>query len=223
MKKVAVFVDWENLRKDIEAIQKRTQNGKKFNYNSPAHLTKLFQSYLKEDEEFYRIFFYSAMPRTAKEIKDDLKTHEEKERYELFLQKKYANGRSNQEKFSQIYKASKKLLDGIIFEPYVALRLGELQVRGLDANHCPIVGQKQVDMLLGLDVSHVAYMKLVDTILLFCKDSDMTPVLKTARINGLTTILANIEGGFKITTKLKKHCDITRTRKFEEFLEDLKG
>jgi len=40
-------------------------------------------------------------------------------------------------------------------------------------NGKPIINQKQVDMLLGLDISPVSYMKLVDNILIFCKDSDI--------------------------------------------------
>ena len=45
MKKVAIFIDWENLRKDIEKLQKhyRTTN---FNYNNHQHISTLVNSFI---------------------------------------------------------------------------------------------------------------------------------------------------------------------------------
>ena len=72
------------------------------------------------------------------------------------------------------------------------------------------MNQKQVDMLLGLDIAHVSYQRLVDRILVFCKDTDIVPALKCARINGLQVCLAHIKEGFAIVAELKKHVDISR-------------
>ncbi|MGI9255918.1 MAG: NYN domain-containing protein [Salinispira sp.] len=46
------------------------------------------------------------------------------------------------------------------------------------------IRQKQVDMKMGLDVSSLAYKKLVDQIIMVTGDSDFVPVAKTARREG---------------------------------------
>ncbi len=87
-------------------------------------------------------------------------------------------------------------------------------VNGLKPNGYPMLSQKQVDMLLGLDISHVAHMKLADEVLIFSKDTDMIPAMKVARINGLSVVIANFSESNHIAPGLVKHCDIMRTRSF---------
>lgn len=99
--------------------------------------------------------------------------------------------------------------------------MGELQLKGKDDKDNLIINQKQVDMLLGLDISHIAYNKLADSILVFCKDSDMLPALKCARINGLNVFMAHIENGFEITKKLRVHSDGIRIKKVKEILDSI--
>ncbi len=67
MKKVAVFVDWDNLRNIIEDLQRATSN-RQFNYNNTSHLTALFKSFLENGEEFYRIYIYTAEHLTTSDI-----------------------------------------------------------------------------------------------------------------------------------------------------------
>ena len=59
MKKVAIFVDWDNLRCEIKKAktnQKRTtEKIVKFNFNNSKHIAKIFSYCLNSDEEFYRI------------------------------------------------------------------------------------------------------------------------------------------------------------------------
>lgn len=222
-KKVAIFVDWENLRMDIASIQRNNEAFKSFNYNDPSHLSILFSSFIDNDnEEIYRIFFYTALPKTSNEIKKSLKNAEQQSKYENFLEITKGHGNTNKDRFQAILEVSKKLIHDIAEEPYVALRLGELKVNGLQNDGKPILSQKQVDMLLGLDISHVSYNKLVDSILVFCKDSDMIPALKTARINGLKTIIAHIKTGFKITDSLIKHSDIIREKDPQNIIDLIK-
>ena len=123
------------------------------------------------------------------------------------------------EKMSKITDTIQKFIKDISFEEYFALRLGELKLQGKDDSNRLIINQKQVDMLLGLDISHIAYNKLVDSILVFCKDSDMLPALKCARINGLNVFIAHIQNGFKITEKLKVHSDKIRIKSVESILK----
>lgn len=72
-------------------------------------------------------------------------------------------------------------------------------------------------MLLELDISHIAYNKLVDRILVFSKDNDIIPALKCARINGLSVFIAHITNGFKIANKLKLHSDGIREKQYKIF------
>ena len=73
MKKVAVFVDWDNLRNTIEDLQRNTGR-REFNYNESKHLSKLFKCFLNDDEEFYRIYIYTAEHLTIPQIESHLNT-----------------------------------------------------------------------------------------------------------------------------------------------------
>ncbi len=62
MKKVAILVDWDNLR---GILQKALKEGlfSKFNFNKPEHLLTFLRAFLLDnEEEIYRIFFYLAPP-----------------------------------------------------------------------------------------------------------------------------------------------------------------
>lgn len=214
MKKVAIFIDWENLRKDLEMLQ-RTYKTTNFNYNNHQHISTLVNYFMEADEEIYRIFFYTANSKSTTDVLAELQPTD-KAQYTTYMAQTDRKGRTIESKVNNLHSVVKKFIDKIVEEPYFALRLGELKVRGLNSDGSPILAQKQVDMLFGLDISHVAYMKLADKILIFCKDSDMTPALKVARINGLTTIVANFENSFKITKKLIKHSDLIRTKDFQK-------
>lgn len=211
--KIAVFVDWENLRKDIENIQRNHKEFKeKFNYNNAKQVANLIKSFIEEDEKLYRVFFYTAQPL-------DLTIRQRNSHFK-WLKEYIQNNKEQNERMNQIANNIKKFIKDISFEEYFALRLGELQLQGKDDRNKLIISQKQVDMLLGLDISHIAYNKLVDSILVFCKDSDMLPALKCARINGLNVFIAHIENGFKITEKLKIHSDKIRVKSIESILKN---
>lgn len=65
--------------------------------------------------------------------------------------------------------------------------------------------QKGVDMKLGLDISTLAYEKLVDQIILIAGDSDFVPAAKMARRRGIDFILDPM--GNKISDDLLEHID----------------
>lgn len=71
--------------------------------------------------------------------------------------------------------------------------------------------QKQVDMLLGIDMAEISIKKFVSKVVLIGYDSDMSPALKLARCNGIQTqiILFN-EVNNGIDSTLFKHCDIIK-------------
>lgn len=205
MKKVAIFVDWENLRKEIESIQNIHSKCLNFNYNNVTDVSRLLKCPIDESKEvlvLYRIFFYTAEP-VSFEIKLQKANKSMKNKINKFKQ-------SNIQKYEKMENLRKKIISfikEISFEDYFALRLGEARLQNFDKDNNPIISQKKVDMLLGLDISHLAYNKLVDQIIVFCKDTDIVPALKCARTNGLNVSLVHLKNGWKMPNSLKKHTD----------------
>lgn len=58
-----IFVDWENLRSDLKAIQNNPNTDEcfklpHFDFNNPDQLLALIRSFLEPEEELKRIYFY---------------------------------------------------------------------------------------------------------------------------------------------------------------------
>jgi len=210
--KVAVFVDWDNIRYLLQSIKRTHRVIDTFDFNDPHHLTELFRSFLEEDETIYRIFFYTAQPLTDDEIRAQLKKRDQK-----------AFDHYTRTRTHSVYDIAMNFLDGMIREPYIALRLGVLKVRGIKHNGSPDMVQKQVDMLMGLDISEVTFNKHAQKILVFSKDTDMKPALKMARINGLEVIVVNFTEMDYLAKELVLHSDLVRIRSLEEIDRKVKG
>jgi len=206
MDKVAVFIDWDNLRSTIASIQKR--NGiRNFNYNDPKQLLFLIGSFLETRyERFYRIFFYTAKMLSLSEIEQYVKDED----YATF--EEWKRNWRNIERYNEKYEISNTFLEQIVLEDYVALRLGKLKFDGVKNNGYPVLVQKEVDMLFGLDISHVSYLRLADKVMLFSKDTDIVPAMKSARINGLEVILPVFKEDERVPEPLLKHCDLKREK-----------
>lgn len=71
------------------------------------------------------------------------------------------------------------------------------------------VKQKGVDTKIGLDISTLAYEKLVDKIVLVTGDSDFVPAAKLARMKGIEVVLDTL--GFKVSDDLSLHVDGSHT------------
>lgn len=199
--KVACFIDWENVRKQILTSSK----GKPLlDYNNPALLNQFVRSFLDEEERLYRIFLYTSRPVPS--ITYEGKTYD--------LTSKLA------------FKKSTAFIDLIGNEELFAVRLGKLKVRDVSIENgepkfTPI--QKQVDMLLGLDIAHLSYLRLVDRILLFSYDNDIVPALKTARVNGLQVAIAECPDQGKISVDLRRHSDFIRSVKLSNIINAIKS
>ncbi|STQ85712.1 NYN domain-containing protein [Helicobacter muridarum] len=194
-----IFVDWENLRHEIKKIHRDQQytsfNEVTMDYNNAYHVIALIHSFLLKEERLKKIFFYTAKPLEEKLLEKNKEEHNKK--------------------VAQITQ----FLDDIVRLPFVATRLGVSKFRGIDSHGHPIIIQKQVDMLIGLDIAHIVYNKLADRIMIFSKDIDLIPAMKCARTNGMTTILANLKNGFEINHSLIKHSDLLRSRSCDEIIE----
>lgn len=73
-KKVAIFVDWENVRKGIFEKASNTLH-KKIDYNNVNNVLKFFDSFIEPDEEeIYRTFVYLSEPYAGIADGKDYKT-----------------------------------------------------------------------------------------------------------------------------------------------------
>jgi uncharacterized LabA/DUF88 family protein len=212
MIKVAFFVDWDNLRKILHTIKSHSKKSEQkittFDYNNASHISTLFQHFLEKDERLYRIFFYTAKPLKDEDIMSQLRKKSDKTNYQSYLN---LQGEKN-----KIYNRATAFLDEIVKEEFIALRTGKMQVRGIVSGGRPDIVQKQVDMLIGLDISEISYNKHADKIMVFSKDTDMIPALKTARINGLTVAVANFTESDYIAKDIILHSDLICNRSLYE-------
>ncbi|MDR0648669.1 MAG: NYN domain-containing protein [Synergistaceae bacterium] len=218
MDKVAIFVDWQNLYGCL-SVTMRKDRSLAFDCNNMQHLTYLFHSFLLSSERLFRIFLYTALPMTAGEVESFcVNSRRYSGTAELGLFQKYwftpeipGNINSSPKaKHEYTYEMAREFQENLMKSDYFSLRLGQQRCQNLEANGRPNLVQKQVDMLIGLDISHVSFHRQVDTILVFSKDTDMVPVLNVARMSGLHTIVATIrESGFP-DIKLQQHSDFRR-------------
>ena len=118
-------------------------------------------------------------------------------------------------KKTPVYSLGMQFIENLQIRNHIALRKGKLVFRGFDQNKKPMFEQKRTDMLLGLDIAHVAFNKYADRALILCFDTDMIPAMKEARIHGLqviwgscSDIQSNPDGD------LRKHADFIRDKTF---------
>ncbi len=69
------------------------------------------------------------------------------------------------------------------------------------------IRQKQVDMMIGVDIATIAFKKLADTIVLISGDGDFVPASKLARREGVDFILDPMHMEAQIHEELFEHID----------------
>ncbi len=212
MYKVAILIDWDNIKQRVFHNSELLKNDTpKFLYNSYVQkLPLFFLKFLEEDERPYRIYFYLAEPYKGAE--------------------KTPDGKSINFVNSKEYNKISKFIKELSILDLVAIRKGRLAFRGWREKisddvleYEPIFVQKKVDMLLGLDIAHLTFNKLVDRILIFSYDTDLQPALKLARIGGIQIILPLFKemNPKSVPQELKIHSDFLRIRSYEEICSEL--
>jgi uncharacterized LabA/DUF88 family protein len=73
--------------------------------------------------------------------------------------------------------------------PRFTVRLGRLQSQGIGANGRPIFVQKQVDLMLGLDIGLLSAKGQIQHIALVAGDSDLLPAVRAAKNEGVSVWL----------------------------------
>lgn len=93
-------------------------------------------------------------------------------------------------------------------------KLGNAAIRSLASAPRPIaatdfvpdMGQKGVDMRIGLDIAWLSLKRIVDSVVLVTGDSDFVPAMKFARREGIRVYLEAL--GHAVRRELKVHADI---------------
>ncbi|WQW40552.1 NYN domain-containing protein [Helicobacter pylori] len=225
-----IFVDWENLHSDLEAIQETDERLKEpnFNFNNPEQLLALIRSFLEPEEKLKRIYFYVSDPFTEAEPRIRGNKNEELEKYKEKNPKDYEE-RVNKSGIMQSFNHK------IAKQNQVKLRVGRVmfkftnesedkEVYDLEAK-IPIpqlkLRQKQIDALLAHDITKLYCTKQGGCILLFSRDTDFVPVLEAAWEKGFEVFIANIqESPNSVPSDLKKSCNV-RERSVADIVDNL--
>ncbi|GFK95997.1 hypothetical protein NNJEOMEG_03871 [Fundidesulfovibrio magnetotacticus] len=124
------------------------------------------------------------------------------------------------------YRIKHEYLDQLRRMPRMQLRLGSLAMQGWKLNKKNMRGimdslyhnrplqpqdvsinlvQKEVDMLMGLDIAWMAARAMVHKIVLLTGDADMIPAMNFAREHGMLVFVAKF--GYYLSDKLRDHAD----------------
>ncbi|EQL66464.1 hypothetical protein N408_06630 [Helicobacter pylori FD703] len=183
-----IFVDWENLLRDLEKIQRQPTVGDCFNpphfdFNNPEQILALIRSFLEPEEESRRIYFYVSEPFTEVEPRIKGKKNEKFEEYKKKNPKEYEE-KVNKSEIIQTFNHN------IAQQNQVKLRVGRVMFefvdefedkeihKGIEAKisipHLKL-RQKQIDAQLAHDITKLYCTKQEGHILLFSKDTDFVP------------------------------------------------
>jgi len=206
MRRVVFVIDGWFMRKRIYKL-------KSFFYNG-ENIRKYCFSHLREGDTLYRIFYYDTEPLNMKGTNP--------------ISKKTVDFRT-----TKVAVKQNALLDSIKRTPNFALRLGqtewtmrdwELKSGALKAllnktitvdqltenDISPRIGQKAVDMKIGLDIAFMATKGVADLLIIITGDSDIVPALKFARREGMQVGLDSLHSPIK--AQLSEHIDFWNTK-----------
>lgn len=159
------------------------------------------------DYELLRIYYYDAAPSSARVNYPVSHTN-----YNLATTPRY--------------RAAQSLYDNLILRPHFALRMGQVHLsphkwrikprraRQLILNPRALadddfeldIGQKGVDMRIGMDMARLALREMVRAVVVVTGDSDFVPSFKFVRREGVKVILDPM--GHNVRTELRQHADI---------------
>lgn len=202
MRKLAVLLDGGFVKKRLYAQHKRFPTVA----DIQSHIGTIMGSqYLKDQAEIFRIYYYDAPPYEGKSANP--------------ISKVQINFGATKEAAQ-----NKSLLGKLELEPFFAVRRGEIihtgwklgksalkslagAQRAITAQDLvPDMGQKGVDLRIGLDIAWISLKRLVDEIVLVTGDSDFVPAMKFARKEGIRIYLDVMDS--RVRLDLKAHADV---------------
>jgi len=163
----------------------------------------------KQQRRLYRTFYYDAPPFDGNNQNPISREHINYKRtptytFQSALHSELIKKRKVALRMGKL--ASKKSWVMTDERKFKKLLKGELLAENLTGSDVAYVSsQKQVDVKLGLDISTLAYKKLVDQIIIIAGDSDFVPVTKVARREGIDIILDPMKNN--VSEDLLEHID----------------
>lgn len=159
------------------------------------------------DYDLLRIYYYDAWPSSEK------------------IERPVSNTKYDLASTSR-FRQSQSLFDQLIMKPGFALRMGEARLSRekwrigtpalreikqspralIDADFDLDIGQKGVDMRIGMDMARLALRNVVRAVVVVTSDSDFVPAFKFVRREGVKVILETF-GHTHIRPELKAHAD----------------
>ena len=111
------------------------------------------------------------------------------------------------------YKRQMSFHEAVKFHSDFALRCGDLKFRDWKKNNkgvfIPDFQQKGVDVKIALDIAQMSMKHIIDSVVLFSGDIDITPALKLARREGIRVYYVNVSNAKSmfIGDEVKIHSD----------------
>ena len=134
-------------------------------YGTPSiRFDRLSRVLLSENEDLLRTYYYHCLPWMSEDP-----TPEEQTRYD----------------------SMRSFIDAISALERFEVRLGQLVLRGLNAEDRPIFEQKRLDVMLACDLLSMALMGRIQTAILLTADSNYLPVIRLARQAGVLVRLVH--------------------------------
>ncbi|GAA9604021.1 NYN domain-containing protein [Helicobacter pylori] len=205
-----ILVDWENFRRDIKQT-------KCVNYNIALDVIVTIRAFLLDDEWISRIYFYTTPPfdfeHALWDKRNDTLQNEKNPGTEMkiftssdieeILQSSEAT------KWEKIYSDVENFQHDLASLDQVELRLGRTKLNAIrvefDGSYRALLEQKQVDMLMGLDIQ-----------------TDLIPALKLARDEGLRVDIADLSNRLSLLSQdLKYNSDKVRKLSSNEVKDKL--
>lgn len=159
MARLAIFIDGGY----VDAICRREARGAQIDLQKlVTAVHRIVDNSTAEPVDLLRSFYYSCPP-----YQNDPPTQDDRDRTSAFR---------------SFHTAIERL-------PRFEVRLGHLQRQGQRADGSPIFGQKQVDLLLGLDIALLSGKNQISHAVLVAGDSDLVPAIKVAKQEGVSAWL----------------------------------
>jgi len=157
----------------------------------------------------YRLFYYDCPPVDRTVYHPVLRKNVNLGKTDTYLwTNNFFNALAKQRKLALRLGRLSEITTGYKVRPDIMKRVfsGSLSFDQLTESDVALeVGQKGVDMKIGIDIVHLAYKRLVDQIILISGDSDFVPAAKLARREGVDFILDPM--GAKVSDDLMLHVD----------------
>ncbi len=146
----------------VDALARRLFEGGADYGRMAGQVTLAVDEATAEPVDLLRAFYYSAPPYQSSPPTDD-----ERERYSGF----------------------RRFQNALTSIPRFEVRLGRLQHQGTRSDGSPIFGQKQVDLLLGLDIALLSGKQQITHAALVAGDGDLVPAVELAKREGVSVWL----------------------------------